>query len=408
MKTVPFSDILASSCQLIGLDRNTLNDKSFAAIRDLTGRRLSTIWDREEWPDTERTLRAYPGNPVESVEISGNILLSQTGSEILMESGEEIIADELPSAGMTLRLNLDTANFPRVYLTEFSDDAYKKGTIGQTYVKIVNPFYITTSDGEKISASKQSYNFTYNTDVDPIGEYITNIDINTTLGTINYPSYGGVNHPLTSKVVFQSNLNLLVVLTDNAVQGLNAYNSDPRNTTRTVPQAFIVEDMNDKNDVLTGGTFVNQQYSFLRFFNDSQKFISYRKTCPRFFGFAYSQYTNYAAGSQAFYDPYQASAAYNPTTVGSVVKGDFWNAIKATGQAIPPNNTSSNWELVEIPYRFKDYLINGVSADFLRSEGRPEEAGVFDALAETAIQQQIDVLVRQQGQVQTMDMLHTY
>jgi len=408
MKTVPFSDILASSCQLIGLDRNTLNDKSFAAIRDLTGRRLSTVWDREEWPDTERILRAFPGNPIQSVEISGNVLLSETDSEILMESGQEIIADQLASEGMVLRLNLDTANFPRVYLSEFTDDAYKKGTVGKTNVKIVNPFYITTSDGEKISSSKDTYNFTYNTDVDPIGEYITDIDINTTLGTINYPSYGGINHPLTSKVVFQSNLNLIVVLTDNAVQGLEAYSSDPRNTTRTVQQPFIVEDINDKNDVLTGGLSVNQEYSFLRFFNESQKFIVYRKTCPRLFGFAYSDYTVYAAGAQAFYDPYQASAAYNPTTVGSVVKGDFWNALVSTGQAIPPSNSSSNWQLVEIPYRFKDYLINGVSADFLRAEGRPEEANIFDQLAEAAIQQQIDVLIRQQGQVKGMDMLHTY
>jgi hypothetical protein len=53
MKTVPFSAILAESCQLIGLDRNTLNDKSFAAVRDFTNRRLSMIWDREDWPDIQ-------------------------------------------------------------------------------------------------------------------------------------------------------------------------------------------------------------------------------------------------------------------------------------------------------------------------------------------------------------------
>lgn len=407
MKTVPFSDILASSCQLVGLDRNTLNDKSFAAIRDLTGRRLNTIWDREEWPDTERVLRTFPGNPIQSVEISGIVILTELGSEILMESGQEILAEQPVSAGMRIRINLDT-DFPRVYLSEFTNDAYKKGTIGDTYVKIVNPFYITTSDGEKISVSEDTYNFSYNTAVGSFGEYITDIDINVPVGTIEYPEYAGPNHPLTSKIIFQSNLNLIVVLTESAVQGLNAYNSDPRNTTRVVPQNFIVEDFNDRNDVSVGGLSLNQEYSFLRFYNDSQKFIVYRKTCPRLFGFAYSQYTNYASGSQAFYDPYQASAAYNPTTVGSVVKGDFWNALKTTGQAIPPSNSSSNWELVEIPYRFKDYLINGVSADFLRSEGRPEEANIFDQLAETAVQQQIDVLLRQQGQVQRMEMVYTY
>jgi hypothetical protein len=64
--------------------------------------------------------------------------------------------------------------------------------------------------------------------------------------------------------------------------------------------------------------------------------------------------------------------------------------------------------MVEIPYRFKDYLINGTSADFIRSEGRTEEANVFDQLAEVAVQQQIDVLLRQQQQVQKMKMVYTY
>jgi hypothetical protein len=53
-------------------------------------------------------------------------------------------------------------------------------------------------------------------------------------------------------------------------------------------------------------------------------------------------------------------------------------------------------------------LANSVSADFLKSEGRAEEAMVFEQLAESAIQQQIDVLVRQQGQVQKLDMVYTY
>jgi len=64
--------------------------------------------------------------------------------------------------------------------------------------------------------------------------------------------------------------------------------------------------------------------------------------------------------------------------------------------------------MVEIPYRFKDFLINGISADFMRSEGRPEEANIFDQLAEVAVQQQIDVLLRQQGQVQRMNMVYSY
>lgn len=407
MKTVPFSDILASVCQLVGLDRNTLNDKSFGAVRDLTGRRMGTIWDREEWPDTERMLRTFPGNPVSSVEISGAVVVTEFGSEILMESGDEILMDTEANTMMKLRVNLDP-DFPRIYLSEFTEDAYKKGTIGETLVKIVNPFYITAPDGTKISASETSHQFTYNTATDPFGQYITDIDIEFPIGTFSYPAYGGFNHPLTSKLAFQSNLNLIVALQDGALQGLSAYNHDPRNTSRVTTQAFVVEDFNDKNDVLTGGLSVNQECSYLRFYNDGEKFITYRKVCPRLFGGAWSSYTTYSLGGQSFYDPYQASSAYNPATNGTTIKGDFWSALATTAPGVPPANSSSNWSIVEIPYRFKDFLINGVSADFLRSEGRPEEANIFDQLAEAAVQQQIDVLLRQQGQVQRMNMVYTY
>jgi hypothetical protein len=213
---------------------------------------------------------------------------------------------------------------------------------------------------------------------------------------------------MTSKVVFQSNLNLLVQLDDSELQGLSAYTADPRNTTKIKTESFVVEDISDKNDIPIGGSALTQEFSYLRFYNTNQKYISYRKPCPRLFGLAYSPTTAYAAGSQVFYDPYQASSAYNPTSNGAVINGNFWTANIATAQGVPPANTSQNWSILEIPYRFKDFLINGTSADFLRSEGRAEEANIFDNLAETAVQQQIDVLIRQQGQIQRMNMVYTY
>jgi hypothetical protein len=64
--------------------------------------------------------------------------------------------------------------------------------------------------------------------------------------------------------------------------------------------------------------------------------------------------------------------------------------------------------MAQIPFRFKGYIVNAASADFLRSEGRAEEADALEAMAEFAVQQQIDVLIRQQGQIQRMNMVYTY
>jgi hypothetical protein len=386
MKTVPFSDILASTCQLVGLDRNTLNDKSFAAIRDMVGRRISTIWDREEWPDTERYLNTWPGNPVQSVTV-----VSSTVTE------------------MVIRVALDP-NFPRIYLIDFPEENFRNNTIGTTSIKFSNPFYILKGDGSRVSVSDQEHTFTYLTANSNNGEYIISVDITVPLGTVEFPSYLGVNSPFTTKIIFASNKNLVIQLEDEMLQGLEVYTGDPRSNTKCTFESFVVEDKQPKDDFVTSGTYTQQEYTYLRFYTDSEKFIKYRLICPRLFGQKYSSANSYYVGSQAFYDAAQGTSDYNPSLPGLPVRGNFWNCIQNSLVSSPnaPAETSGYWKMVEIPYRFKDYLINGTSADFIRSEGRSEEANVFDQLAEVSIQQQIDVLLRQQQQVQKMKMVYTY
>jgi len=91
MKTVPFSDLLSEICQLIGLDRTTLNEKSFNAIRDFTSRRIGTIWDREEWPDVNRFIRTFPGNPIQNVEfVNLPSITTESGVDIVTQSNEDL------------------------------------------------------------------------------------------------------------------------------------------------------------------------------------------------------------------------------------------------------------------------------------------------------------------------------
>ncbi len=51
MRSVNFSDILHSSLQLCGLDRNLTTPERFAMVRDLASMRLRTIWETNEWTD---------------------------------------------------------------------------------------------------------------------------------------------------------------------------------------------------------------------------------------------------------------------------------------------------------------------------------------------------------------------
>jgi hypothetical protein len=398
MKTVPFSDLLSEICQLIGLDKATLNEKSFAAIRDFTSRRIGTIWDREEWPDTNRYIRTFPGNPIANATLEDlPVLLTENYIDLVTESNVDLWTQTDENV-QELRLHLDT-NFPRLYAADFTGDAYRLGTIVESEIELQNPFYYTYN-GEKKSIADIKVMSNYALTSDAIGEYVISVFVKLPYGSIvDFPSiYEGPNGKLTTTITFDKNLKRIVELPTNSVQGLAAWRVDPRTTTRAVPVDFMVEDIyNSATDEVT----------YLRFLQNGEKFIQYRLNAPRLIGSGYINEEFYYNKAQVYYDPMQESSNFFFTDQARGSRGDFWNCLTDTVYE-PPAFPSEFWQQVTIPYRFKDYLVNGVSSDFLKSEGRTDEGVVFDQLAEMAVQQQIDVLIRQQGQNQKLNMAYTY
>lgn len=402
MKTVPFSDILASVCQLVGLDRTTLNDKSFGAIRDFTARRLSVIWDREDWPDVQRYMYTWPGMPVSSVEGSINLLADEDGEPLATEDSQDLYSENGLDTNTT-KVYFDT-DFKRIYLQDFANDRYKKGTIGQSYLKFLNPFYVSLDGGDPVAIDSQEYQFSYLTATDDIGEYITSVTIETPYNIATYDQYAGPNAPLTAKVIFKDNPQLLIQIPVGSLQGLSIYSQDPRQTTRAIPLQFIVEDFTDQTPEQFG-----YDVSYLRTFRSDRQFVQYRLLPPRFYGLKYDAGSNYTAGAQIYFDLGQGGGGYNISDKSKPSNGDFFLATTNMIAGISPiNQTAENWQPLKIPARFRDYLANSVSSDFLKSEGRTEEAMMFEQLAEASVQQQIDVLIRQQGQNQKLNMVYTY
>jgi hypothetical protein len=397
MKTVPFSAILAESCQLIGLDRNTLNDKSFAAIRDFTNRRLSMIWDREDWPDIQQVVQVWPGTRISNVALDASILM-ESGVEILQENGEPIFFENSENT-IPVVITLDV-NYPRIYLRDFAEQAWQKGTIGDTYVNIINPFFILQEDGSLTSADATQYTFTYTTADDTTDPYITSVKIDMPWCVPQWTSISG------STLQFIKNPQPIAVVSG---QAIGCWGGDPRKTSRMSNESFVVENMPDI-DLSVSSTVqtFSQDLFVLRFANFGTKFVLLRANAPFLFGTRYDAALAYSTGSQVYYDPSQASSAYNPPNKNLQVAGNFWNAIAPAAINTAPANPSFSWSLMAIPFRFKGYLVNSVAADFMRSEGRPTEADSLEAMAEFAVQQQIDVLIRQQGQIQRMNMVYTY
>jgi len=397
MKTVPFSAILAEACQLVGLDRNTLNDKSFAAIRDFTNRRLSMIWDREDWPDIQEVQEIWPGIRISNVVVDAAILM-ETGVEILQENGDEIFFENSENT-MPVILTLDP-NYPRIYLRDFAEQAWQRDTIGQTNVNIINPFFILNDEGNLVSSAKSQYTFTYTVGDPTTDPYITSVKVDMPFGVPKWTPISG------STLEFVSNPQAITVV---AGQAIGCWNGDPRKGTRNRDETFIVENMPNLDMNTTVSTQILSQDLFvLRFPNFASKFVLLRSVAPYLFGTRYDAALAYPAGSQVYYDPSQASSAYNPPSKNLPVAGNFWNTYANAAIGAAPANPSSFWRLLEIPFRFKGYLVNAVSADFMRSEGRAAEADALENMAEFAVQQQIDVLIRQQGQIQRMNMVYTY
>ena len=398
MKTVPFSAVLAESCQLIGLDRNTLNDKSFAAIRDFANRRLSMIWDREDWPDIQEVVQVWPGIPITNVTTAPIPVLTESEVELLQENGNSLLFQNSQNT-LSCVLTLDT-NYPRIYLRDFGSQAWQKGTIGESLVNIINPFFITKEDGTRISSASLQYQFEYTVAEEDTNPYITSVTIQIPWGTPEWTNIIG------STLEFLGNRQPITVVSG---QAIGCWTDDPRKTSRCRDDSYIVENMPDI-DTSTAVSIQNlsQELFVLRFAGFETRFVLLRNTAPYLFGTRLDATIAYPAGAQVYYDTSQGSAAYNPPSKNLPVSGNFWNAYANAAIGVLPSNPSFNWRAVSIPFRFKGYLVNAVSADFLRSEGRATEADTLEGMAEFAVQQQIDVLIRQQGQVRKMNMVYSY
>jgi hypothetical protein len=390
MKTVKFSDILTQTCQLIGLDIDTLNTKSFNVIRDLTTRRMSQVWDREEWPDTQRYMNTYPGLPIAYIEpnLNNDGIVTEDGFELVTEY--EYFLSWNPEWKTYLTMFFDDS-FPSIYLKDFSGNLYNLGTISTSTISILNPFYI---DGKDVNDFDYTFGVFELDNNDGNGPFVAAVELEFNTGVqiygVSYASssstHQAANQKLTSTLVFNSNKQLLIKLDDAELQGIEVFNNDPRATTRRTLENFLVEDFNNRS---LYGISLSENSSFIRVVNTGEKFVRYRTPATRLFGSEFNPLKNYQPGEQVYYS------------------GEFWDCIAGTTSNIP-EDSSSYWKKADIPYRFRDFLVNAVSCDFLRSEARFEEAEVLNNMAEIAVQQQIDVLLRQQGQVQRMNMAYTY
>ena len=98
----------------------------------------------------------------------------------------------------------------------------------------------------------------------------------------------------------------------------------------------------------------------------------------------------YTAGQQVYYD-------------SNAGPGNFYTATTTTNAGDTPDTQPSKWSMVQIPYIFRQYLIEGGFADWLASDGQLDKANAREGMCMAALELEADKLQRQQQQVWRFD-----
>jgi hypothetical protein len=156
---------------------------------------------------------------------------------------------------------------------------------------------------------------------------------------------------------------------------LTVYDKDPAKTTALSSVSYVLRDDNSDSSDNSGRT-INV------FTTTSPLFVEYRINRPTLTGDVWVE-ASYALGAQVYYS------------------GDFYTANTGTATSF----TSTEWDKVIMPRIFENYLVRGVYADYLRSNGQTDIAIGEDQNAESLLVLESDKLYRQQGQVRTANVV---
>lgn len=156
---------------------------------------------------------------------------------------------------------------------------------------------------------------------------------------------------------------------------LEIYSKDPKKTTNLDTVSYVLHDTGVNSDVNSGKSVVV-------YTTTTPLFMEYKATRPDLTGDVHDG-SSYLSGSQVYYS------------------GNFYTAKQTTTASF----TNNEWDTVNVPKIFQNYLIRGVYADYLRANGQHQAASIEDNNANGMLVMESDKLYRQQGQIRTTKMV---
>jgi len=336
MLTVDYVDVLQSTADLCGLDRDNLGTREMTQLRAFHSKRLATAWEADFWPDLiryeQRWFRPdYSATPTYAAGDQRFYPLTQKYYQALKITTNHPPAD---AAGVT-----DLAYWADcVGLISANDYNSATAYVAGSQVAYEGKFYQAHTAGTNHLPTDPSYWG----ELLPFNQYVAYDQA--------AQQYGG-----TAPVGLGT---VLAVST-----------ADPRLSTRLSAVTWFLS--SDGVQVYTG----------------SSVWIAHRLRCPVLRGAVFDATSVYAVGRQVYF-----SSTTGPTP------GNFYDVVTLTTAGQTPLTHAAKFSLVQIPRIFDRYLQQAAFADWLKSEDNTE-LGLMEgesALALLSDQQQL--LHGQQGQ----------
>lgn len=117
--------------------------------------------------------------------------------------------------------------------------------------------------------------------------------------------------------------------------------------------------------------------------SDTDVYVHFRKRVPEYRGDVYNAGTAYAAGDQIYFT--EASGNKN-----------YYRCVSATTAGQSPITHAAKWSRRDVPHLFFEYVIQGAFSDWLRADGRRDEASRELAAANELLSNSLDKIERQQ------------
>ena len=202
-----------------------------------------------------------------------------------------------------------------------------------------------------------------------------------------WPDLVRVSSPQT--VLVDGNGVRTVTLPADSGELLNVYDQDPRLTTRSRSMKYFL--------------YSSATTDYANLMEDTTPvYLEYKTRPPNLFGDAYSATVAYYVGAQAYFDTSTDSGSYLPNTA-KLPAGNFYTCTVATSAGQSPTTTPNSWTKIDLPQFTTDFLTRATLADYLRSEGQFDQAMVAEGDSNSALEREVDRVVRAQGQVRRAD-----